>query len=355
MKKESKTNILNWKNCISLSLIAYGLYIILWLIVGDEDLTVENGGSFMAEMLIDFVLCILFTFMSLLYSHLLFRFIPSEGRSYKRLVIYTCLLFLLNNLMAYGMTEAYNRLLESSFGEAFYMKNVYIYGMIATFISCIYSCAIYLESYIQANDEKSRLETALMKKKEIALQSQLQFLKAQIGPHFMFNNFSILSELIEENPALAECFLSNLSKVYRYIIQNLERTVISVCEEIRFLDSYLYLIKMRYGESVVVHIEDSLRKEKKSIPPACLQLLVENAIKHNGHSPDAPLSIDILRIENHIVVRNLLSPLLSSIESTGLGQKNIRERYALLSHQEVIIQKTDRDYSVSLPILNNTH
>ena len=194
-----------------------------------------------------------------------------------------------------------------------------------------------------------------MKEKEIALQSQLQFLKAQIDPHFMFNNFSILSKLIEENPALAECFLSNLSKVYRYIIQNLERTVISVCEEIRFLDSYLYLIKMRYGESVVVHIEDSLRKEKKSIPPACLQLLVENAIKHNGHSPDAPLSIDILRIENHIVVRNLLSPLLSSIESTGLGQKNIRERYALLSHQEVIIQKTDRDYSVSLPILNNTH
>ena len=257
--------------------------------------------------------------------------------------------------MAYGMTEAYNRLLESSFGEAFYMKNVYIYGMIATFISCIYPCAIYLESYIQANDEKSRLETALMKEKEIALQSQLQSLKAQIDPHFMFNNFSILSELIEENPTLAECFLSNLSKVYRYIIQNLERTVISVCEEIRFLDSYLYLIKMRYGESVVVHIEDSLRKEKKSIPPACLQLLVENAIKHNGHSPDAPLSIDILRIENHIVVRNLLSPLLSSIESTGLGQKNIRERYALLSHQEVIIQKTDRDYSVSLPILNNTH
>lgn len=71
MKKESKINILNWKNCISLSLIAYGLYIILWLIVGDEDLTVENGGSFMAEMLIDFVLCILFTFMSLLYRGVL--------------------------------------------------------------------------------------------------------------------------------------------------------------------------------------------------------------------------------------------------------------------------------------------
>lgn len=355
MKKESKTNILNWKNCISLSLIAYGLYIVLWLMVGDEDLTVENGGPFMVEMLIDFVLCILFTFMSLLYSHLLFRFIPSGGRSYKKLVVYTCLLFLLNNLMAYMMAEVCEYVWEYSLGEVYYMQNVYIYGMIATFISCIYSASVYLESYMKANDEKNRLETALMKEKEIALQSQLQSLKAQIDPHFMFNNFSILSELIEESPSLAECFLSNLSKVYRYIIQNLERTVIPVCEEIRFLDSYLYLIKMRYGESVVVHIEDSLRDEEKFIPPACLQLLVENAIKHNGHSPDAPLSIDILRSENHIVVRNLLSPLLSSIESTGLGQKNIRERYALLSHEEVIIQKTDRDYSVSLPILNNTH
>ena len=169
MIKESKTNILNLNNCISLSLIAYGLYIILWMIIGDEALTVENGGVFMAEMLIDFVLCILFTFMSLLYSHLLFCFIPSGGRSYQWLVIYTCLLFLLNNLMAYLMTEAYNQLLESSFGEAYYIKNIYIYSMIATFISCIYSCAIYLGSYIQANDEKNRLETALMKEKEIAL------------------------------------------------------------------------------------------------------------------------------------------------------------------------------------------
>lgn len=355
MKKESKTNILNWKNCIALSLIAYGLYIVLWLMVGDETLTFENEGSFIAEMLIDFVLCTLFTFMSLLYSHLLFRFIPSGGRAYKRLVVYTCLLFLLNNLMAYLMTEVCNYMWGYSFGEAFYMQNVYIYGMIATFISCIYSSTIYLESYMKANDEKNRLQTALMKEKEIALQSQLQSLKAQIDPHFMFNNFSILSELIEENPSLAECFLSNLSKVYRYIIQNLERTVIPVSEEIRFLDSYLYLIKMRYGESVIVHIEGSLRDEKNFIPPACLQLLVENAIKHNGHSLDAPLSIDITRSENYIIIRNLLSPLSSSIESTGLGQKNIRERYALLSHDEIIIQKTDRYYSVSLPILNHIH
>lgn len=354
MKKESKTSILNWRNCIALSLLAYGLYIVLWLIVGDETMVLADDGSFMAELLADFVLCTLFTFMSLLYSHLLFRFVPSGGKSYKRLVVYTCLLFLLNNLMAYVMTEVGNYVWEYSPGEAFYIKNVYIYGMIATFISCIYSSTIYLESYIRASDERNRLETALMKEKEIALQSQLQSLKAQIDPHFMFNNFSILSELIEENPSLAECFLSNLSKVYRYIIQNLERTVIPVSEEIRFLDSYIYLIKMRYGESVIVHIEDSLREERNCIPPACLQLLVENAIKHNGHSLDAPLYIDIMRAEKHIVVRNLLSPLASSIESTGLGQKNIRERYALLSREEIIIRKTDRYYSVSLPILNNT-
>ena len=116
-----------------------------------------------------------------------------------------------------------------------------------------------LQSYIKIRDEKQALEMALMKEKEIALQSQLNSLKLQINPHFMFNNFNNLLELIEEDTKLAGKFLSNLSKVYRYIIANLDRDLIPLADEIKFLDSYLYLMKMRHSDCVVVNITPEVR------------------------------------------------------------------------------------------------
>jgi len=103
------------------------------------------------------------------------------------------------------------------------------------------------------------LEITLLKEKEHAAQMQLEVLKSQIDPHFMFNNFSILSELIVEDTALAEKFLDNLSKVYRYVIQNLKRDTVSIEEEIAFLHSYIYLIKMRYEDAVCIDIDEALK------------------------------------------------------------------------------------------------
>ena len=154
--------------------------------------------------------------------------------------------------------------------KLFRMQGIYTYGMVATFVSCIYSNAFYLETYMHTENEKRRLEIALLKEQEVALQSQLDALKSQIDTHFMFNNFSILAELIEEDRVLAGKFLANLSKVYRYIIQNMKRHKVPVGEEIAFLDAYLYLIEMRYGKAVVVHIENDVRiADAASRPPAC--------------------------------------------------------------------------------------
>lgn len=111
---------------------------------------------------------------------------------------------------------------------------------------------------------------------------------------------------------------------------------------------------MRYGKAVVVHIENDVRIADGSIPPACLQLLIENAIKHNRHSAEEPLHIDIRREGNHISVCNPVAPLFSAAEpSTGIGQKNIAERYALLSDRQMIVSFTRDTYAVKLPILEN--
>lgn len=338
--------ILDWKNVVWLSLVSYVLYTTLWLVIDDE-IWHAPGQFSVTEMAVDFCMCVLFVGFSLLYSRIILQMLPLRNRPYVRLLLMACILFLLNNAMAYAMTALCDAIWNDGSDELFRMQSIYTYGMIATFVSCIYSNAFYLETYMHTEDEKRRLEIVLLKEQGVALQSQ-------IDTHFMFNNFSILAELIEEDRVLAGKFLANLSKVYRDIIQNMKHHKVPVGEEIAFLDAYLYLIEMRYGKAVVVRIENDVRLADGSIPPACLQLLVENAIKHNRHSVEEPLYIDIRRDGDHISVCNLVAPLFSAAEpSTGIGQKNIAERYALLSDRQMIVSFTRDTYAVKLPILEN--
>ena len=355
MTKENM-KIMNWKNGLLLSTVSYMLYLILWFILDDETAG-QLPEMAIADYIIDYLLCMLFTYISLGFSFLIFRILPFRT-SYVWVIVYASCLFTLNNIVAFGIISLFNFLWgENGNGlldELINMKGAYTFAMIFTFLSSVYANTLYLQSYIKARDEKQTLEMALMKEKEIALQSQLNSLKLQINPHFMFNNFNNLLELIEEDSRLAGKFLSNLSKVYRYIITNLDRNLIPVVDEIKFLDSYLYLMKVRHDEGVIAKVSPSVRQCKGFLPPAVLQLLVENAIKHNNFSSEHPLVIDIKLSDDYITVCNLKLPLMSPIESTGLGLKNITERYALLCDKKVKIENAENFYSVSLPIIKNT-
>ena len=354
MTKEN-IKIMNWRNGLLLSAVSYVLYLIIWLILDDET-TDQSPGMAAVDYIVDFLLCILFTYISLGFSYLVFRILPFRT-SYVWVIVYASCLLTLNNIVAFGMISLFNFLWDETgnglLDELLNMKGVYTFAMISTFISSVYANAFYLQSYIKARDEKQTLEMALMKEKEIALQSQLNSLKLQINPHFMFNNFNNLLELIEEDTGLAGKFLSNLSKVYRYIIANLDRNLIPVTDEIKFLDSYLYLMKVRHAGGVITKISPEVKECKGVLPPAVLQLLVENAIKHNSFSMEHPLFIAIALSDDYITVHNLKSPLLSKMDSTGLGHKNIIERYALLCDKKVKIENAENFYSVSLPIIRN--
>lgn len=344
---KEKIKIFSLRNGLVLAAVSYMLYQILWLVLDDD-----IGAMPFAELVVDFMMCLIFTFTSLICSYLIFKLLHFRD-SFLWVIIYACCLFAINNMIAYGMVEILGVLWPEPDDEVSWMKGIYSYAMIATFVSSIYANVFYLRSYIKARDEKQALEMALMKEKEIALQSQLNSLKLQINPHFMFNNFNNLLELIEEDNKLAGKFLNNLSKVYRYIIANLDRDLIPVTDEIKFLDSYLYLMKVRHSDGVVANISPEVRECRGFIPPAVLQLLVENAIKHNSLSKEHPLFIAITLSDGYITVRNLKSPLLSEVASTGLGLKNIMERYALLCDKKVRIENAENFYSVSLPIIKN--
>lgn len=348
-----KYKIMNWRDGLLLSTVSYILYLILWFVLDDKT-AIQFPGLSLGDYIFDSSLCVLFTSTSLCFCYLFFKFLPFKT-SYLWTIVYASGLLIINNAVAFGMISLFDFLWKEPesnlYNELMNMKGAYTFAMIATFISSVYANSFYLRSYLKAQDEKQKLEIDLIKEKETALQFQLNSLKLQINLHFLFNNFSTLSELIESEPETASDFLSHLSKVYRHIVRNLNVNLIDLRDELKFIDSYFYLMNLRYGESIKVNIDSDLRTSSHKIPPASLQLLVENAIKHNAFSPEQPLIIDIRAEKDYLVVRNLKQPLECPAESNGIGQSNIASRYSLLSSKEIRIENSDHFYSVSIPLL----
>lgn len=195
----------------------------------------------------------------------------------------------------------------------------------------------YWRSYIRIQRERDKFK--------------LLSLKNQINPHFVFNNFSILSELIDEDSKRAQAFLMNLSKVYRYNLSNIEKSLVSVQEELKFLNLYVNILESRFGNSFILEISDEVRDIEGNIPPCSLQMLVENALKHNAHTRTNPLHISITSSGQRISVTNSKQPITHIAESANIGNHNLKERYSLLSHKEILIHNTKNSYTVSLPIL----
>lgn len=179
---------------------------------------------------------------------------------------------------------------------------------------------------------------------------RLQALENQLSPHFVFNNFSILADLIEVNPKRASAYLMNLSKVYRYTLSHLDHETVTLQEELAFLDRYLALLQQRFGEGIQIRIADEVAKTQGKLPPAALQMLIENAIKHNEHTQARPLTIDVTVEGQHISVSNKKLPITTA-ESTNVGLHNILERYRLLTSKKVIINSTIDEYCVTIPLI----
>lgn len=180
---------------------------------------------------------------------------------------------------------------------------------------------------------------------------KLKSLENQINPHFVFNNFSILASLIEEDPKQAQIFLMNLSKVYRYSLKNSEKDIVNIKDELAFLNQYIHILKNRFGDSFSLTISKEVSCLDGKIAPFSLQMLVENALKHNIHTKQEPLNITIFTEKNRICVRNPKKSLPYQPSSTNLGNHNLQERYSILSGDSIKIEDSNNYYLVSLPIL----
>lgn len=187
---------------------------------------------------------------------------------------------------------------------------------------------------------------------QLAIQYEFDTLKSQVNPHFLFNCFNTLSSLITEDPRQAESFLDELSKVYRYLLRNNEDGLSTLQNELRFIQSYYRLLKTRHGDAIQIQIEVDKRYDNYLLPSLSLQLLVENAVKHNVVSRQQPLVIDIFTMAgNQLAVNNNLQPKTIKDPSNKIGLANIRLKYELLEQPGFQVLSDTRNFTVILPLI----
>lgn len=222
-----------------------------------------------------------------------------------------------------------------------------LFGFILFFI-LVFGTHLFITSMKNVKE----LEVVAAQQKKESITAQYAALKNQIDPHFFFNSLSVLSSLIYENTELSADYISHLSKHYRYILETDMDSIVTAEKELEILDSYFFLIKIRYQDYIclTVNLSDNTRSNYKILPHSLL-ILVENAVKHNVFTRDNPLVIEILEDEGYIIVRNNLKKRKLLQESTRIGLQNIRKRYAIESNKEVLIIESDNHFVVRLPKL----
>ncbi|HDZ14403.1 MAG TPA: hypothetical protein ENH60_05830 [Pricia sp.] len=205
---------------------------------------------------------------------------------------------------------------------------------------------------LQTDKQESRIENEHLKQQ--SLQNELMALKNQIDPHFLFNSLNSLTSLIRENEKATQ-FVKKLSHMYRYILQSGESDLVSVKEELKFTESYTHLIRTRYRDrfSIDVRIEDSYLDLE--IPPLAMQLLVENAVKHNEISTQNPLTVRMYSKNDSIFVENPIQPRSVLKEGTKNGLLNLKKRYVLLLKKEVKVRTENNIFVVELPVIHKSN
>ena len=209
-------------------------------------------------------------------------------------------------------------------------------------------CLVYMGNYAITAQNKMLKERS----KANEAQYRYQILKRQVNPHFLFNSLNALDCLVcEEKTEQASTYIHKLAGVYRYMIKSEEEQLVTLGDELQFVEKYIDLMKVRFPDGLQVHIDIPTELMTKFILPCSLQLLIENATKHNVISAANPLVITIKSERNNIIVTNNISPKVTQVSSTGLGQKYIRQQYLNFCGKEIAISQNDTEYTVVLPLI----
>lgn len=241
-----------------------------------------------------------------------------------------------------GLVFLYNQVFNFDVGDRLYGTYYSTIG-----ITLIITMFMTSRSFL-LNWRESAVDAERAKKESVA--AQYESLKNQVNPHFLFNSLNALTNLVYEDQDKAAKFIKQLSEVYRYVLDTRDKELVPLAEEVKFLDSYLYLQQIRFGEKL--NLKVSLENAKGQVAPLALQMLIENAIKHNVIAEEQPLYIEVRMETGYIVVENNLQKKNMPGEgSSGIGLENIQRRYEFLSNLKVVVENTENMFRVKLPVI----
>ncbi len=274
---------------------------------------------------------------------------PGEKKLIPRMLIAACIHFPITALFVSFFFFIYSDL--NLFNYQFSVDD-YKWGLFAGVVCDIIGIAMSEGIYSYHKWRETKLEAEQLSKEK--LQTQLNGLLQQINPHFLFNSLNTLSALINENPKDAQKYLSDLSKVYRYLLRTNENELTTLANELGFIDSYFNLLQTRFGKGIKVHINIDSNKTGMLLPPLTLQLLVENAVKHNTVSKSKPLYIEIVASDDHLIVINKLQRKQIKVESSKVGLSNIAEKYRLINKSTIEVTEANGYFSVKVPLIGSS-
>jgi len=307
---------------------------------------------FNLKLLINFGYTALYTF-SIFFANsfvfqLLDRIFSKDRFSKKRVFIGFLGSYIVSILVIFLLRIFEDVIVEKTPFDVFLAKenaSNYIVAIVITFFVTLSLYAFYFY--------KSYQETKVKEQKIIASTANAKFesLKNQIDPHFLFNSLNVLSSLIEENPENAQRFTTSLSKIYRYVLEQKDKELVTVQEELTFAKTYMNLLKMRFENSISFELPEDFNNDEAKVVPLSLQLLLENTIKHNVVSEQKPLHIKIYIADNYLIVENNLQIKEVLQDRRGVGLQNIVNRYALISERKVLIEENPTYFKIKIPIL----
>ena len=214
------------------------------------------------------------------------------------------------------------------------------------------SCIVTGSSYLMHQNRRSR--NMLLENQQLRMENmvnQYESLKSQLNPHMLFNSLNTLYSLIRESPEKAQHYLQELSRVMRYTLQDNETHSVTLKEEMDFVYSYIYLLQMRYEENLRFQFQISPDLLQKNLPPMAIQMLVENAVKHNEISSRNPLTVSIVADERYVKVCNAIQPKLTADSGTKIGLSNLAKRYRLLYKEEIVVKEENGYFIVLIPLI----
>lgn len=317
-----------------LLLLFYAFAIPISLLTGYND---EAG---MLRAIIDTSIYIVFSLIALYV--IVFKFFPKYFPEKK---IITLLLLTTIFLIVFGCLELYLYKINNNW----IWKNVTFFSFsLSGLESSLENCGILLGLFLGKKFYDAQLH--IQESEKAMKENELRILKSQIDPHFLFNNLNTLDCMIDSDPGQAKIYISRLSKLYRYLIKTKDDEVVHLNEELNFVKDYTYLIQQRYGNAYKFEFEENQDSENLYIPPASMQTLLENVVKHNIGSDKDPIFTKIIVNNNYIKIENNISKKVNTVDSNGTGLSNLISRYKLLSDENISIEEKDT-FRVTLPIL----